>query len=144
MEPLINQRPLLSFRSQRSGELWRRAQTLCTPLTGDIHRQVCLQKRLMAFLPVSHLSTRMKEESSSSDEDHRLSGQTSGFCQSDLPMSSGSICYKKTLRLTSQQLVCMLGLDFLQDDTFVILQKSEGGRVSQGLIFVCVIRKICS
>lgn len=66
----------------------------------------------------------MKEESSSSDEDHRSSGQTSGFCQSDLPVSSGNVCYKKTLRLTSEQLVCMLGLDSLQDDTFIILQKS--------------------
>lgn len=73
---------------------------------------------------MSHLSTRIKEESSSSDEDHRLSDQTSGFCQSDLPVSSGSVCYKKTLRLTSEQLVCILGLDSLQDDKFIILQKS--------------------
>lgn len=57
----------------------------------------------------------MKDESSSSDEDHRLSNQASGFCQSELLVSSGSVCYKKTLRLTSEQLVCVprVGLDLL-------------------------------
>lgn len=74
---------------------------------------------------MSHLSTRMKEESSSSDEDHRFSSHSaSQICQSDLPVSSGSVCYKKTLRLTSEQLVCILGLDFLQDDLLRILWKS--------------------
>lgn len=53
---------------------------------------------------MSRLVTRMKEESSSSDEDHRLSSQA------DRP----SVCYKKTLRLTSEQLVCIFEFDFRQ------------------------------
>lgn len=48
----------------------------------------------------------MKDESSSSDEDHRSSNQMSGSCQSEPIINSGNICYKKTLRLTSDQLVC--------------------------------------
>lgn len=64
---------------------------------------------------MSHLVTRMKEESSSSDEDHRLSSQ------SDRPVAAASVCYKKTLRLTSEQLVCIFKFDFPQNDVFIVL-----------------------
>lgn len=53
---------------------------------------------------------RLKDESSSSDEDHRSSSQVSGSCQSESLLSPSSICYKKTLRLTSDQLVQCLFL----------------------------------
>lgn len=56
---------------------------------------------------------RMKDESSSSDEDHRSSNQASGSCQSELLVSSGSVYYKKTLRLTSEQLVCIPPVGFI-------------------------------
>ena len=56
---------------------------------------------------------RMKDESSSSDEDHRSSNQASGSCQSELLVSSGSVYYKKTLRLTSEQLVCVPRVGFI-------------------------------
>lgn len=64
---------------------------------------------------MSRLVTRMKEESSSSDEDHRLSSQA------DRPMAAASVCYKKTLRLTSEQLVCIFTFDFPQDGVFIVL-----------------------
>lgn len=72
---------------------------------------VCIPK-LFPFVYV-FVFFRMKDESSSSDEDHRLSSQGSGFCQSDLLVSSGSVCYKKTLRLSSEQLVCTPTVGFI-------------------------------
>lgn len=57
----------------------------------------------------------MKEESSSSDEDHRLSSQA------DRPMAAAGVCYKKTLRLTSEQLVRIFKFDFSQNDVFIVL-----------------------
>lgn len=63
---------------------------------------------------MSHLLTRMKEESSSSDEDR-------SSCQADRPVAAASICYKKTLRLTSEQLVCIFKLDLPQNDVFIVL-----------------------
>lgn len=56
---------------------------------------------------------RLKDESSSSDEDHKSSSQISGVFQSEPLESSGGICYKKTLRLTSEQLVQCLFLHLL-------------------------------
>ncbi|KAA8583142.1 hypothetical protein FQN60_015688, partial [Etheostoma spectabile] len=49
----------------------------------------------------SHLH---KEESSSSDEDHRAAKQSSAAIQSEPGLTPGGVTYKKTLRLTSEQL----------------------------------------
>lgn len=51
---------------------------------------------------------RHKEESSSSDEDHRAAKPSSPAVQSEL--APGGVSYKKTLRLTSEQLVSSLVL----------------------------------
>lgn len=86
----------------------------------------------------------MKEESSSSDEDHRSSTQASAFCQSDLPVTSASVCYKKTLRLTSEQLVCLFTLDFLQEDVVIVLRRSghfSGLKTRTRTGFMCVCSK---
>lgn len=50
---------------------------------------------------------RHKEESSSSDEDHRAAKPSSPAVQSEL--TPGGVSYKKTLRLTSEQLVSSFG-----------------------------------
>lgn len=52
-----------------------------------------------------NLYHRHKEESSSSDEDLRAAKQGSSATQSDPGVGSGGVSYKKTLRLTSEQLV---------------------------------------
>lgn len=63
------------------------------------------------FIELHHLvfynlfDGRLKEESSSSDEDHIAGNQTSPIIQSEPGVSSGGVSYKKTLRLTSEQLV---------------------------------------
>lgn len=49
-----------------------------------------------------YLYVRHKEESSSSDEELRAAKQAT---QSDPLVGSGGVSYKKTLRLTSEQLV---------------------------------------
>lgn len=68
----------------------------------------------------------MKDESSSSDEDHRSSNQASASCQSELLVSSGSVYYKKTLRLTSEQLVCVPPVGFIDVyGTEVVKTRSE-------------------
>lgn len=54
---------------------------------------------------IVYLYARHKEESSSSDEDLRAAKQGSSATQSDPLVGSGGVSYKKTLRLTSEQLV---------------------------------------
>uniref|UniRef100_H3CGD1 Lipin 1a n=1 Tax=Tetraodon nigroviridis TaxID=99883 RepID=H3CGD1_TETNG len=83
-----------------------------------------------------HSVNRMKEESSSSDEDHRMSGQTSGFCQSDLSVSSGSVCYKKTLRLTSQQLENLQLKEGPNDVVFSVTTQYQGTCRCHGTIYL--------
>lgn len=58
---------------------------------------------LISFINLS--DGRHKEESSSSDEDHRASNQGSNSIQSEHGLVPGGVSYKKTLRLTSEQLV---------------------------------------
>nr|XP_046239418.1 phosphatidate phosphatase LPIN1 isoform X2 [Scatophagus argus] len=79
---------------------------------------------------------RMKDESSSSDEEHRLSSQTSGTCQSELLMSSGSICYKKTLRLTSEQLASLELKDGPNDVVFSVTTQYQGTCRCHGTIYL--------
>ena len=47
----------------------------------------------------------MKEESSSSDDDHSTAKPSLGSVQPEPLAVSSNVCYKKTLRLTSEQLV---------------------------------------
>lgn len=54
---------------------------------------------------VVDLYARHKEESSSSDEDLRAAKQGSSASQSNPLVGSGGVSYKKTLRLSSEQLV---------------------------------------
>uniref|UniRef100_A0A8C4IN29 phosphatidate phosphatase n=1 Tax=Dicentrarchus labrax TaxID=13489 RepID=A0A8C4IN29_DICLA len=79
---------------------------------------------------------RMKDESSSSDEDHRSSNQASGSCQSELLMSSGNVCYKKTLRLTSEQLASLQLKEGPNDVVFSVTTQYQGTCRCHGTIYL--------
>ncbi|XP_057693143.1 phosphatidate phosphatase LPIN1 isoform X2 [Corythoichthys intestinalis] len=76
-------------------------------------------------------ATRMKDESSSSDEDHRP--QT---CQSDTLLGSGNICYKKTLRLTSEQLVSLQLKEGPNEVVFSVTTQYQGTCRCHGTIYL--------
>ncbi|XP_068587232.1 phosphatidate phosphatase LPIN1 isoform X2 [Cebidichthys violaceus] len=78
----------------------------------------------------------MKDESSSSDEDHRSSNQVSGSCQSELLVSSGSVCYKKTLRLTSEQLASLQLKEGPNDVVFSVTTQYQGTCRCHGTIYL--------
>ncbi|KAE8297260.1 Phosphatidate phosphatase LPIN1 [Larimichthys crocea] len=86
-------------------------------------------------LPMSS-ENRMKDESSSSDEDHRSSNQVSGSCQSELLMSSGNIYYKKTLRLTSEQLASLQLKEGPNDVVFSVTTQYQGTCRCNGTIYL--------
>lgn len=68
--------------------------------------------------------SRHKEESSSSDEDLRAAKQSSPILQCEPGLPSGGVSYKKTLRLTSEQLVRTTSLEliiFLPASCFIAL-----------------------
>ncbi|KAG7237864.1 hypothetical protein INR49_031758 [Caranx melampygus] len=79
---------------------------------------------------------RMKDESSSSDEDHRSSDQMSGSCQSEPLISSASICYKKTLRLTSEQLASLQLKEGPNDVVFSVTTQYQGTCRCHGTIYL--------
>ncbi|XP_076581257.1 phosphatidate phosphatase LPIN1 isoform X4 [Chaetodon auriga] len=81
-------------------------------------------------------ANRMKDESSSSDEEHRSSNQASGSCQSELLMSSASVCYKKTLRLTSEQLVSLQLKEGPNDVVFSVTTQYQGTCRCHGTIYL--------
>ncbi|XP_037602489.1 phosphatidate phosphatase LPIN1 isoform X1 [Sebastes umbrosus] len=79
---------------------------------------------------------RMKDESSSSDEDHRSSNQASGSCQSELLVSSGNVCYKKTLRLTSEQLASLQLKEGPNEVVFSVTTQYQGTCRCHGTIYL--------
>ncbi|XP_053273939.1 phosphatidate phosphatase LPIN1 isoform X2 [Pleuronectes platessa] len=79
---------------------------------------------------------RMKDESSSSDEDHRSSNHMSGSCQAEPMMSSGSICYTKTLRLTSEQLASLQLKDGPNEVVFSVTTQYQGTCRCIGAIYL--------
>ncbi|XP_042363936.1 phosphatidate phosphatase LPIN1 isoform X2 [Plectropomus leopardus] len=79
---------------------------------------------------------RMKDESSSSDEDHRSPNQATGSCQSELLMSSGSVYYKKTLRLTSEQLASLQLMEGPNEVVFSVTTQYQGTCRCHGTIYL--------
>ncbi|TNM90691.1 hypothetical protein fugu_002980 [Takifugu bimaculatus] len=77
-----------------------------------------------------HPVNRMKEESSSSDEDHRLSSQV------DRPMAAASVCYKKTLRLTSEQLENLQLKEGPNEVVFSVTTQYQGTCRCHGTIYL--------
>ncbi|XP_054468890.1 phosphatidate phosphatase LPIN1 isoform X2 [Anoplopoma fimbria] len=78
----------------------------------------------------------MKDESSSSDEDHRLANQVSGSCPSELLVSSSSVCYKKTLRLTSEQLASLQLKEGPNEVVFSVTTQYQGTCRCNGTIYL--------
>ncbi|KAF0023336.1 hypothetical protein F2P81_023966 [Scophthalmus maximus] len=78
------------------------------------------------------MTSRHKEESSSSDEDHRAASQTSPAVQSEAGLATGGVSYKKTLRLTSEQLL----QDGPNDAVFSVTTQYQGTCRCQGTIYL--------
>uniref|UniRef100_A0A672FID3 phosphatidate phosphatase n=1 Tax=Salarias fasciatus TaxID=181472 RepID=A0A672FID3_SALFA len=71
------------------------------------------------------------------DEDHRSSSlQVSGSCQSEPLMSSGNVCYKKTLRLTSEQLASLQLKEGPNDVVFSVTTQYQGTCRCHGTIYL--------
>ncbi|XP_049574295.1 phosphatidate phosphatase LPIN1 isoform X1 [Syngnathus scovelli] len=80
-------------------------------------------------------SMRMKDESSSSDEDHRPT-LVSGSSQPDALLASGNVCYKKTLRLTSEQLVSLQLKEGPNEVVFSVTTQYQGTCRCHGTIYL--------
>ncbi|XP_028252784.1 phosphatidate phosphatase LPIN1-like isoform X2 [Parambassis ranga] len=80
--------------------------------------------------------TSRQEESSSSDEDLRTSNQTSSTIQSEPGLTSGGVSYKKTLRLTSEQLLSLQLQDGPNDVVFSVTTQYQGTCRCQGTIYL--------
>ncbi|KAM4592968.1 phosphatidate phosphatase LPIN1 isoform 2-T2 [Odontesthes bonariensis] len=79
---------------------------------------------------------RMKDESSSSDEDHRSSSLKIESCQSEPFISPGSVCYKKTLRLTSDQLASLQLKEGPNEVVFSVTTQYQGTCRCHGTIYL--------
>uniref|UniRef100_A0A3B4YXI4 phosphatidate phosphatase n=1 Tax=Seriola lalandi dorsalis TaxID=1841481 RepID=A0A3B4YXI4_SERLL len=86
---------------------------------------------ISTFLLIKH-----KEESSSSDEDHRAANQSSPTVQSEPGLVSGGVSYKKTLRLTSEQLMSLQLQDGPNDVVFSVTTQYQGTCRCQGTIYL--------
>uniref|UniRef100_A0A7N8XEZ0 phosphatidate phosphatase n=1 Tax=Mastacembelus armatus TaxID=205130 RepID=A0A7N8XEZ0_9TELE len=79
---------------------------------------------------------RNSKESSSSDEDHRADSQNSPTIQSEPGLTSGGVSYKKTLRLTSEQLLSLQLQDGPNDVVFSVTTQYQGTCRCQGTIYL--------
>ncbi|XP_037541753.1 phosphatidate phosphatase LPIN1 [Nematolebias whitei] len=82
------------------------------------------------------MNSRHKEESSSSDEDLLAAKQSSPILQSEPGLPSGGVSYKKTLRLTSEQLLSLQLLDGPNDVVFSVTTQYQGTCRCQGTIYL--------
>ncbi|KAK3537869.1 hypothetical protein QTP70_020954, partial [Hemibagrus guttatus] len=82
------------------------------------------------------MSSRLKDESSSSDDDSRPVKQNSTCSQSEPLPSSSSICYKKTLRLSSEELVSLQLKDGPNDVVFSVTTQYQGTCRCEGTIYL--------
>ncbi|KAF3702760.1 Phosphatidate phosphatase LPIN1 [Channa argus] len=83
---------------------------------------------------ITSSANRHKEESSSSDEEHRAANQNCPAIQSEL--TSGGVSYKKTLRLTSEQLLSLQLQDGPNDVVFSVTTQYQGTCRCQGTIYL--------
>ncbi|XP_037101047.1 phosphatidate phosphatase LPIN1 isoform X1 [Syngnathus acus] len=79
---------------------------------------------------------RHKEESSSSDEDHRVARQSSAAIQSEAGTAAGTVSYRKTLRLTSEQLMSLQLRDGANEAVFSVTTQYQGTCRCQGTIYL--------
>uniref|UniRef100_A0A669CP68 phosphatidate phosphatase n=1 Tax=Oreochromis niloticus TaxID=8128 RepID=A0A669CP68_ORENI len=85
---------------------------------------------------IQPLSVGLKEESSSSDEDHREAKQNSSPIQTEPVLTTGGVSYKKTLRLTSEQLLSLQLQDGPNDVVFSVTTQYQGTCRCQGTIYL--------
>lgn len=85
---------------------------------------------------VGNMTSRLKEESSSSDEDHREAKQNSSPIQTEPVLTTGGVSYKKTLRLTSEQLLSLQLQDGPNDVVFSVTTQYQGTCRCQGTIYL--------
>ncbi|XP_058881773.1 phosphatidate phosphatase LPIN1 isoform X1 [Acipenser ruthenus] len=82
-------------------------------------------------------SNRLKDESSSSDEDTRASKLSSSALLQEAPMfSSSSVLYRKTLRLTSEQLGSLQLKNGPNDVVFSVTTQYQGTCRCEGTIYL--------
>uniref|UniRef100_A0A3B4DVT1 phosphatidate phosphatase n=1 Tax=Pygocentrus nattereri TaxID=42514 RepID=A0A3B4DVT1_PYGNA len=80
---------------------------------------------------------RRKDESSSSDEDHLSTKQTtSSSTQSESLLSQGGVSYRKTLRLTSEQLASLQLKEGPNDVVFSVTTQYQGTCRCEGTIYL--------
>ncbi|XP_036405349.1 phosphatidate phosphatase LPIN1-like isoform X2 [Megalops cyprinoides] len=79
---------------------------------------------------------RRKDESSSSDEDHRTAKLSPGPTQPDPLLTSGGVSYKKTLRLSSEQLASLQLKDGPNDVVFSVTTQYQGTCRCEGTIYL--------
>ncbi|CAB1334991.1 unnamed protein product [Coregonus sp. 'balchen'] len=77
----------------------------------------------------------MKEESSSSDEEHR-SNQGSESCQAEPLLTPGSVFYRKTLRLNPEQLASLQLKEGPNEVVFSVTTQYQGTCRCQGTIYL--------
>uniref|UniRef100_A0A8C9QUD4 phosphatidate phosphatase n=1 Tax=Scleropages formosus TaxID=113540 RepID=A0A8C9QUD4_SCLFO len=95
-------------------------------------------KSLSVFLsPFLCCRFRRKDESSSSDEENQSTKQTSGSSPSDpFVTPAGGISYKKTLRLTSEQLMSLQLKEGPNDVVFSVTTQYQGTCRCEGTIYL--------
>uniref|UniRef100_A0AAX7ULB6 phosphatidate phosphatase n=1 Tax=Astatotilapia calliptera TaxID=8154 RepID=A0AAX7ULB6_ASTCA len=76
------------------------------------------------------------KSSSSSDEDHREAKQNSSLIQTEPVLTTGGVSYKKTLRLTSEQLLSLQLQDGPNDVVFSVTTQYQGTCRCQGTIYL--------
>ncbi|XP_076834691.1 phosphatidate phosphatase LPIN1 isoform X2 [Brachyhypopomus gauderio] len=78
----------------------------------------------------------LKDESSSSDDEGTLDQLNSAITQPEPLLSPGSICYRKTLRLTSEQLASLQLKEGLNDVVFSVTTQYQGTCRCEGTIYL--------
>lgn len=80
------------------------------------------------------LTNRLKEESSSSEDEQRMTSSVQSEAGAGLAL--GGVSYKKTLRLTSEQLMSLQLLDGPNDVVFSVTTQYQGTCRCQGTIYL--------
>ncbi|KAI1895692.1 hypothetical protein AGOR_G00108860 [Albula goreensis] len=79
---------------------------------------------------------RQKDETSSSDEDHGTPRQNGASSQPEPLLTPGGVSYKKTLRLTSEQLMSLQLKDGPNDVVFSVTTQYQGTCRCEGTIYL--------
>ncbi|XP_048842443.1 phosphatidate phosphatase LPIN1-like isoform X2 [Brienomyrus brachyistius] len=89
-------------------------------------------------IDTGHISSvnRLKDESSSSDDEQRTPKHTPVSTQPDPQLTPGGVSYKKTLRLTSEQLVSLQLKDGPNDVVFSVTTQYQGTCRCEGTIYL--------